>query len=114
MSKKKGQAKVTIYPDWCKGCGICAAFCPSKVLELWPDGKAHVVREEDCVNCGFCELHCPDFAISVTPKEVSRRKTDTLDASTGGPLDPSAGTDPGPEENVGTPNREDENGHKKA
>lgn len=114
MSKKKGQAKVTIYPDWCKGCGICAAFCPSKVLELWPDGKAHVVREEDCVNCGFCELHCPDFAISVTPKEVSRRKTDTYDASKGGPLDPSAGTDPGPEENVGTPNREDENGDKKA
>jgi 2-oxoglutarate ferredoxin oxidoreductase subunit delta len=114
MSKKKGQAKVTIYPDWCKGCGICAAFCPSKVLELRPDGKAHVVREEDCVNCGFCELHCPDFAISVIPREISRRKTDAFEATQGGPLDPSAGTDPGPEENVGTPNREDEHGHKKA
>jgi 2-oxoglutarate ferredoxin oxidoreductase subunit delta len=114
MSKKKGQAKVTIYQDWCKGCGICAAFCPAKVLELWPDGKAHVVREEDCINCGFCELHCPDFAISVTPREISRRKTDAYGDARDEVVDPSAGTDPGPEENVGTPNREDENGHKKA
>ena len=114
MSKKKGQAKVRIYPDWCKGCGICAAFCPAGVLELWPDGKAHVVHESECVNCGFCELHCPDFAISVTPRETSRRKSD-------GEVDPRAevaemaqGTDPGPVENVGTPNWEDEHGHKKA
>ncbi len=67
--KKKGKTKVTVYPDWCKGCGICVAFCPAKVLELGPDGKAKAVREEDCVNCGFCELHCPDFAVSVEPAE---------------------------------------------
>ena len=65
MSKKKGQAKVTIYPDWCKGCGICAAFCPAKVLELWPDGKAHVVREEDCIHCSLCQKACPQRAIRV-------------------------------------------------
>lgn len=76
MSKKKGQIRVTVYPDWCKGCGLCAAFCPAKVLEVGPDGKARAVREEDCVDCGFCELHCPDFAILVTPKEKGRRKDD--------------------------------------
>jgi len=76
MKKKKGQSKVTVYPDWCKGCGLCAAFCPAKVLEIGPDGKARAVREEDCVDCGFCELHCPDFAILVTPKDKSRRKDD--------------------------------------
>lgn len=65
MSKNKGQTKVSVYPDWCKGCGICVAFCPAKVLEMGPDGKAHVAKEEDCLNCGFCELHCPDFAIDV-------------------------------------------------
>lgn len=68
MSKKKGLVKVTIYPAWCKGCGICVAFCPAKVLELGADGKAHALREADCISCGFCELHCPDFAISVTPR----------------------------------------------
>ncbi|SMF39184.1 2-oxoglutarate ferredoxin oxidoreductase subunit delta [Desulfovibrio gilichinskyi] len=67
-AKRKGKSKVTIFPDWCKGCGICAAFCPAKVMELNDQGKAVVVREEECINCGFCELHCPDFAIMVQPK----------------------------------------------
>nr|WP_321514491.1 4Fe-4S dicluster domain-containing protein [uncultured Pseudodesulfovibrio sp.] len=67
--KDKGKNKVIIYPDWCKGCGICVEFCPGKVLELNDQGKSTVVREEDCIRCGFCELHCPDFAIVVTDKD---------------------------------------------
>ncbi|WP_035076017.1 4Fe-4S dicluster domain-containing protein [Maridesulfovibrio zosterae] len=66
--KSKGNSTVTIFPDWCKGCGICAAFCPGKVMELNDQGKAVVVKEEECISCGFCELHCPDFAIMVRPK----------------------------------------------
>jgi len=63
-----GCNRVVVYPDWCKGCGICAAFCPKKVLAVGADGKAHVVNEEACVNCGFCQPHCPDFAIVVIPE----------------------------------------------
>ncbi|WP_243545773.1 4Fe-4S dicluster domain-containing protein [Pseudodesulfovibrio tunisiensis] len=70
MAKKdKGKSKVTVYPGWCKGCGVCVEFCPGKVLELNEDGKSTVVREDDCIRCGFCELHCPDFAIVVTDKD---------------------------------------------
>lgn len=65
-----GHNRVVVYPDWCKGCGICAAFCPSEVLAVGPDGKARVVDEAACVNCGFCEAHCPDFAIMVVPEET--------------------------------------------
>ncbi len=65
---KKGRFRVVVYPDWCKGCGICAAFCPKKVLAVGPEGKARVVAEANCVNCGFCELHCPDFAIVLAPQ----------------------------------------------
>jgi 2-oxoglutarate ferredoxin oxidoreductase subunit delta len=68
-NKKKGKSKITVYPDWCKGCGICVEFCPGRVLELSDQGKATVVREQDCIRCGFCELHCPDFAIVVQDKE---------------------------------------------
>ena len=67
--REKGKNKVTVYPDWCKGCGICVEFCPGKVLELSDQGKCEVVREDDCIRCGFCELHCPDFAIIVRDKE---------------------------------------------
>ncbi|GAB6175680.1 4Fe-4S dicluster domain-containing protein [Desulfobaculum senezii] len=71
MAKTKGQTTITVYPDWCKVCGLCVAFCPANVLELDPvAGCAVPVREEECINCGFCELHCPDFAIVVTPKRT--------------------------------------------
>ncbi|WP_428568733.1 MAG: 4Fe-4S binding protein [Solidesulfovibrio sp. DCME] len=70
---KRGQNRVVVYPDWCKGCGICVAFCPKHVLATGPDGKARVVDEDACVNCGFCEPHCPDFAIVVAPRNGNGR-----------------------------------------
>ena len=56
---------IAIRSDWCKGCGICAAFCPKKVLELDENEKATVVRQDQCTQCGLCELHCPDMAIEM-------------------------------------------------
>ena len=29
-----GREKLVIETGWCKGCGICAAFCPGQVLEI--------------------------------------------------------------------------------
>ena len=69
MSGKKGETRVKIFRDWCKGCGICVAFCPSQVMKLDNQGKARVVQDDECINCGFCEIHCPDFAIMVHPRE---------------------------------------------
>ena len=79
--KKKGQTEITIYPDWCKGCGICVAFCPAGVLELDELGKCRVARLAECLNCGFCERHCPDFAITVRLK--GRRKSPPAGADNG-------------------------------
>lgn len=47
---------------WCKGCGICVAFCPKGALEL-VDEKVHLKTNGGCVLCGQCESHCPDYAI---------------------------------------------------
>lgn len=52
-----------INPKRCKGCGICAYFCPKKVLEVNEVGKVEALREQDCIKCGQCEMRCPDFAI---------------------------------------------------
>ena len=53
-----------INTAWCKGCAICAVFCPRKALEMQKE-KA-VLRDADaCVKCVLCELRCPDFAIFV-------------------------------------------------
>ncbi len=58
--------RIEINRKWCKGCGICAAFCPKKVLGLDEETqKATVVNQEACIACYMCELRCPDLAIKV-------------------------------------------------
>jgi 2-oxoglutarate ferredoxin oxidoreductase subunit delta len=69
MTKRKLKDHI-INRDWCKGCGICVAFCPKNVLELDDQDKAQAVRKEDCVVCSLCEMLCPDLAIRVVAEEV--------------------------------------------
>ena len=67
-SKSDVDEKITIYinRDWCKGCGICVAFCPEGVLGLDENEKAVALNPENCVFCGMCELRCPDMAVEIT------------------------------------------------
>jgi len=62
---------VEINEKYCKGCGICIAFCPKGVFE-WSgriNERGYKVPEprylEKCVGCKICTLYCPDFAITV-------------------------------------------------
>lgn len=57
---------LTVIPKFCKGCGICVAFCPKKVLELDELGKIRITQPEKCIACGQCEIRCPDFAVKLT------------------------------------------------
>jgi 2-oxoglutarate ferredoxin oxidoreductase subunit delta len=67
-SRRRG--RVTVFDTWCKGCGLCVAFCPQKVFESGSDGHVIVAHEERCSACNWCYEHCPDFAIVVKPIEV--------------------------------------------
>ncbi len=64
-ARKLPRGEVVIFQQWCKGCGICVALCPQKVLELNCDGHSEVVHPELCTACRQCEVHCPDLAITV-------------------------------------------------
>ena len=60
----KKRPRIVVNTAWCKGCGICVAFCPKQVL-IMKDGHPEVAHPEDCTLCQMCELRCPDFAIEV-------------------------------------------------
>ena len=65
MKEGREDKTVTIDREWCKGCGICIAFCPKEALALDHEGKACWAHPDRCIRCGLCELRCPDVAIDL-------------------------------------------------
>ncbi len=61
--------KVHIKQEWCKGCGICVAFCPKGVLTMSPRGKVELDAPK-CSGCGICGMFCPDFALVLQEEDV--------------------------------------------
>ncbi len=72
--KPRPQYDIDIFADWCKACGICAAFCPAGCLSLNADGLPVVEPGRRCTGCRWCELHCPDFAIRIRVVKPPRPK----------------------------------------
>ena len=73
--QKKFSVSIEIVDEWCKGCDICVAFCPTDVLEV-RDGKAVVKDLDQCTACGICDMLCPDFAIKVVKEKLSTKVED--------------------------------------
>ena len=66
--------RVRVYGQWCKGCGLCIAFCPQKVFTEGEENRPVASHPERCVGCHWCTDHCPDFAIVVTKVESEAGK----------------------------------------
>jgi 2-oxoglutarate ferredoxin oxidoreductase subunit delta len=65
-------AKVTIYEDTCKGCGLCVSACPKKILEINTSRlnakgyhPAGITDQDACIACASCARICPDVAIEI-------------------------------------------------
>lgn len=62
----------TVYPQLCKGCGLCIQKCPTNII-VWSKDKLGVygtplVETDDqdkCIACFKCEMACPDLAIRI-------------------------------------------------
>jgi len=57
-----------IVTDKCKGCGICAKYCPEGAIEI-KDKKA-TIDYDFCKGCMICATMCPFAAIK---KEVEKK-----------------------------------------
>ena len=72
-----------VDPASCRGCGLCAADCPVRLIEMV---EGHPVlaaaREEACIRCQHCFAVCPEGAISI----LGLRPEDSL---------PAVGPEPG-------------------
>jgi len=65
-------AIVTIDSGRCKGCGLCIAACPLKIVEVDTEiinasgyHPATVKQTEKCSGCTSCAIICPDIAIRI-------------------------------------------------
>lgn len=65
-------AKLTIYEDTCKGCGLCVTACKKQLLALQKEklnAKGYhpvgIEKMEECVGCLACARMCPDVAIEI-------------------------------------------------
>lgn len=69
MAKFRGA--IVVDNEKCKGCGLCVAACPTKVIDLHSEvyGKgyhyAYMKEPEACIGCTSCAMVCPDSVISV-------------------------------------------------
>lgn len=61
-----GVSTLTLNPQACTGCGLCAIVCPHGVLAM-AGGRAEIVDHDGCMECGACALNCPAAALVVTP-----------------------------------------------
>ena len=69
-----------VKKDKCKGCGLCIAACPKKVLVFSSklNSKGYHYAEyvgSGCVGCGNCFYNCPEpDAITVYLRDYDPRK----------------------------------------
>jgi 2-oxoglutarate ferredoxin oxidoreductase subunit delta len=64
-------ANILIDKELCKGCLLCAAFCPKGLIS--PGKKlnkkgyrpAEFEGEDKCLGCALCAIICPDVCIEV-------------------------------------------------
>lgn len=66
----QGGATLAVRRDWCKGCDLCVAACPTHILALDKTNLIYVTDISSCIFCGLCAERCPDFCFSLERPET--------------------------------------------
>lgn len=69
-------AKLVIDYERCKGCGMCTAACPKKILELNKKrlnlkgyNPVDLIDPEKCIRCAMCATMCPDVCLTIVEQD---------------------------------------------
>ncbi|MGE5405848.1 MAG: ferredoxin family protein [Candidatus Saccharibacteria bacterium] len=78
VTEDTNKAHFHLFPELCKGCGLCKEKCPKDCL-VWSDklglfGTPTVIPKdkESCIACGICQITCPDCAILIEKKDKKK------------------------------------------
>ena len=69
--------EVVIRPEFCKGCGLCVAFCKQGKLFIVKKPNKQGIQQADvnpdveCSGCQQCVIICPDAAIEMYRLETA-------------------------------------------
>jgi 2-oxoglutarate ferredoxin oxidoreductase subunit delta len=68
---ESGMPTVKFDYEKCKGCGLCVAHCPRKIIKMTKKINAGgyqipaIEDAEKCIACTCCAIVCPDSVIEV-------------------------------------------------
>ena len=74
------KATFHIFPEYCKGCGLCKEKCPNDVLRwshslgVYGTPIVEPKDEDSCIACLICEMVCPDAAIYIEKYPKAKNK----------------------------------------
>lgn len=74
--KKKATEAILIDEQYCKGCFLCIAVCPKKVLARGDKrsragySMPQVENLGACISCALCEMTCPDMALTLVQEKT--------------------------------------------
>jgi 2-oxoglutarate ferredoxin oxidoreductase subunit delta len=70
--------KIVVNEERCKGCELCVAACPKKIIEMAKEINRHgyfyatVTNAELCTGCKLCAMACPDVGIQVFGRRAKK------------------------------------------
>lgn len=79
MTEKVDRGRLEINFDECKGCGLCIAECPVKVIEVAEDiinkqgYNPARYKGSGCTGCGTCFYTCPEPG-AITVYRLAKQK----------------------------------------